>query len=236
MIAKTAQKLKAIELRKNGLSYSEIQEEVPVSQSSLSLWLCNIKLSKRQKDRLDRKGDSARKLGSITLKNQRLKRTSEIIKKASSEIENLNMKDLMLIGTTLYWAEGNKQKEHNPSVEVVFSNSDPKMIQVYLRWLKVCLKIPDESIVFEIYIHKSYKRTMKSLKNYWSSITNFPYFMFKKIYFKKNKIHSYRKNMGLSYAGVLRIRVRKSTDLNRKIIGWTEGIYLKSGVATQNEL
>ncbi len=236
MIPKTAQKLKAIDLRKKGLSYSEIQKYVQVSQSSLSLWLSNIKLSREQKDRLDRKGDGPRKLGSIALKNQRIKRTSEIIKKASSEIENLSLKELMLIGITLYWAEGNKQKEHNPSVEVVFSNSDPKMIQIYLKWVKECLNIPSERLVFEIYIHKSYKRSPQSLRSYWSTITGFPSSMFKKIYFKKNKIHSFRKNMGLDYAGVLRIKIRKSTDLNRQIMGWTKGICLRCGVATQNEL
>lgn len=236
MIPKTAQRLQAIALRKKGFSYSEIQKYIPVSISSLSLWLNKMKLSEKQKVRLTRKGDIARSLGSIALKNNRLAKSKNIINEAISEIKGINIDDLMLIGIMLYWAEGSKQKEHNPSTEVVFSNSDPKMIQVYLKWLKTCLKIPDENIVFEIYIHKSYKRSIRSLRDHWSSITNFPYSMFGRVYFKKNKVHSYRKNRGPSYGGVLRIRVKKSTDLNRKITGWTEGIYLQSGVASQNEL
>ncbi len=194
MIPKTAQRLKAVELRKKGLSYSEIQKYIPVSISSLSLWLNKIKLSEKQKVRLTRKGDKARSLGSKALKNNRLARSESIINEAASEIKSLSKNDLMLIGIILYWAEGSKQKEHNPSTEVVFSNSDPKMILVYLKWLKTCLQIPDENIVFEIYIHKSYRRSIRSLRNHWSSITNFPYSMFGKVYFKKNKVHSYRKN------------------------------------------
>src|SRR3972149_11 len=139
MKAKTSQKNKAIKLRKQGYSYSEIQKKVQVSQSSLSLWLNTIKLSNKQKDRLTRKGDKARKLGSASLKKSRILKTRDIIKKSSSEIKNINKENLMLIGTILYWAEGSKQKEHNPSKEVIFTNSDPKMIRIYLRWLKECL-------------------------------------------------------------------------------------------------
>jgi len=231
MIPKTAQKLKAIELRKKGLSYSEIQKQVEASHSSLSLWLSDIKLTDEQMNRLSRKGDEARKLGSLALKNQRLERTSEIIKKASSEIENLSLKDLMLIGITLYWAEGSKQKEHDPSKQVIFSNSDPKMIQIFLKWLKECLGIPSERIVFEIYIHKTHKKSIEELSTYWSNVTGFPISKLQKVYYKKNKVHSIRKNRGIDYSGVLRVSVTKSTDLNRQITGWIQGICLRCGVA-----
>jgi hypothetical protein len=51
------------------------------------------------------------------------------------------------------------------------------------------------------------------------------------VYPRKNK----RKDNG-KYFGQLRIRVKRSTDLNRKIAGWTKGICLESGVAGQNKL
>lgn len=195
------------------------------------MWLSDIKLTDKQINRLSRKGDEARKLGSLALKNQRLEKTSEIIKKASSEIENLSLNDLMLIGITLYWAEGSKQKEHDPSKQVIFSNSDPKMIQIFLKWLKECLGISSERIVFEIYIHKTHKKSIEELSTYWSNVTGFPISKLKKVYYKKNKVHSIRKNRGIDYSGVLRISVTKSTDLNRQIMGWTKGICLRCGVA-----
>lgn len=52
--------------------------------------------------------------------------------------------------------------------------------------------------------------------------------MLSKIYLKKNKVNSYRKNKGEGYHGVLRITVKKSTDLNRKVMGLVEGICLHS--------
>lgn len=226
----------AIRLRKMGLSYFEINDQLHVPKSTLAGWLKVIKLSASQKQRLFLKGVEARKKGSVALIESRIRRTTEIINKASNEIDLLNNKDLMLIGITLYWAEGSKQWAGNISKGVVFNNSDPKMIQVFLKWLRRCLNIPDDRIVFEIYIHKSHKKTIKELVSYWSQITKFPEINFKKVYFKNNKIHTIRRNRGLDYSGVLRISVRKSTDLSRQITGWVMGIHERCGVASQNEL
>jgi hypothetical protein len=229
MLQKLDSKTKAVELRRIGFSYSEILKHVYVSQSSLSLWLKDIKLTDEQKLRLDEKGNKARKLGSMDLKADRIRRTKNIISIAKSEIKAIENKDLMLIGIVLYWAEGSKQKEHDVSKEVTFSNSDPRMIQVYIKWLTECLDISTNRIAFEIYIHESHKKTISELKSYWSGVTGFPKSRFGRVYFKKNKIHTMRRNRGLDYSGVLRICVKKSTDLNRKIAGWIEGICEKVG-------
>jgi len=55
MQEKVLEKQKVIELRKNGLSYREILEQVPVAKSSLSLWLKSVKLASSQKQRLTEK-------------------------------------------------------------------------------------------------------------------------------------------------------------------------------------
>jgi len=236
MLQKLNSKTKAVELRRRGFSYSEILKYVHVSQSSLSLWLKDIKLTDEQKLRLDEKGNQARKLGSMALKADRIRRTKNIVSTAKSEIKAVDKKDLMLIGIVLYWTEGSKQKEHDVSKEVTFSNSDPRMIQVYIKWLTECLDIPINRIAFEIYIHKSHKKTISELKFYWSGVTGFPESEFERVYFKKNKIHTIRKNRGPDYSGVLRICVKRSTDLNRKIAGWIEGIHEKVGALFINKI
>jgi len=225
--AKIKDKENVINLRKLGYSYSEILEKVKVSRSSLSLWLRNINITNSQIERLRSKNATARKLGSIALKRNRIEKTKIIIDKAKSEIENLDDYHLKIIGAVLYWTEGSKQKEHNPSKELVFSNSDPKMIKIYLLWLKRCLLIKQEDIKFEIYIHETYNKTPNELISYWSKVSGFSIDKFGKIYLKKNKVNSFRKNRGKEYHGVLRISVRKSTDLNRKVRGWIEGICLQ---------
>lgn len=231
MRPKFAEKRKAIDLRKKGLSYSEIQKLIPVSSSSLSLWLKHVPLTKAQKIHLNNKSDLARKLGSQSLKSTRIEKSKNIISNAKSEIKSISKEDLMLLGITLYWAEGSKQKGSNISKGANFSNSDPMMIKIYIKWLMESLRIQKERVYFEIYIHESHQKSIPELKEYWSNVTGFTADYFQKVYYKSNKIHSIRKNRGPDYNGVLRILVHKSTDLNRKITGWIEGICERIGVA-----
>ena len=90
---KKKEKAAAIRLRKKGLSYKEILEQVPVAKSTLSLWLRDIPLDQTQKDRLDEKRlrvsrktlathatDESRRRGGVTcqkLHGHRLHRLTE---------------------------------------------------------------------------------------------------------------------------------------------------------------
>lgn len=230
MHRKVNEKKTALKLRKQGYSYSEILVKIGVSRSTLSEWLRNVRITNSQIERLRLKNADARKLGSIALRQKRIDKTKKIIEKTKLEIKKLNNDDLKIIGAILYWAEGSKQTKNEPSRELIFTNSDPKMIKIYLLWLKKCLLIKPEDIKFEIYIHETYNKNSNELSSYWSEVTNFPIDKFGKVYLKKNKVNSFRKNRGEEYKGVLRISVRKSTDINRKVMGWVKGICLQSGI------
>ena len=60
--------------------------------------------------------------------------------------------------------------------------------------------------------------------------TGYSTLKFDKIYFKKHVVKSTRHNTQESYHGLLRVRVKRSTNLNRKIMGWIDGICDKWGV------
>jgi hypothetical protein len=223
MIPKNDYKEKAIALRKQGLSYSEILQTIPVAKSTLSLWLHEFGLSTHQKQRLTEKKLAACKRGGIAKKQWRLRTEKEIKEKAAADINNISDYDLLIIGATLYWAEGSKQKTHAPSVGIIFSNSDLEMIKVFLKFLRKICKIPEKELHFEIYIHETADH--KIAQRWWSSELHIDIDKFQKIYFKKNPIKkSYRKNTGDNYHGQLRIKVRNSANLNRKISGWTNEI------------
>jgi len=162
--------------------------------------------------------------GAIAKRNQRIEIASSIKSEAKREVAKISDRELWLIGVALYWAEGSKEKEHNIGQGVIFSNSDFSMIKVFLKWLKESIKIGEENIKYEIYIHENLRDEVRKVKQYWSMVTNAPLKEFKRIYFKKNKISTKRKNIAENYYGQLRIRVNKSTNLNRKIAGWIEGM------------
>ena len=237
MKAKLEEKSRALELRMQGLSYSEIRKTVPVSKSSLSLWLSGVYLRKPQKNRLKEKLIAVGKLGAEAKRKQRIDKEERIRNLAIFEIKNIENKELFYMGVMLYWAEGAKQRNATISQGVDFANSDPNMCKLFLKWLQVCLKIQPDRIRLRIYIHESKKRKSNEALAYWVKTTLFPAESFnrtcftKTVYPRKNR----RKDKG-KYYGLLRINVRKSTDLNRKIAGWIEGVCLQSGVAGQNKL
>lgn len=222
MLLKTEEKEKAIKLRRRGFSYSEILEKVPVAKSTLSLWLRDVGLSKRHKQRLTKKKLAAALKGAHAKRNYRIAITEAIKNRAKSEMGKLSKRELWLVGTALYWAEGTKEK--NKSTGVKFSNSDPRMIKLFLKWLRKVCKIASENIYCEIYLHRTAIDRQKEIQNYWIKTTNFPLSQFQKIIWKKHNLSPKRKNVGKNYYGQLRICVRKSSAFNRKIAGWVEGI------------
>ena len=70
MKSKIEEKNKAIELRKQGLSYREILEQIPVAKSSLSLWLKSVKLAESQKQRLTEKKLASARKGALKRKEE----------------------------------------------------------------------------------------------------------------------------------------------------------------------
>ncbi len=223
-MAKEKLKQKAIKLRKQGKTYSEILTEVSVAKSTLSLWLKEVGLSISQKQRITEKRKQAQRRGADAQRNKRIKKQNFLIQKAQSEIGSISNRELWLLGIALYWAEGSKEKETHYGSRASFSNSDPRMIALFIKWLRQCIKIPTEDIFADLYIHESHKDKIDEVLKKWSSILKLPLSFFKHTYLKKNKINTKRKNTGALYIGLLRVNIKASSDLNRKITGWIKGI------------
>jgi hypothetical protein len=218
-------KEKAIALRREGFSYSEILKEVPVAKSTLSEWLHSVGLSKYQKQRLTEKKLAAIKIGAAAKHQQRLDKTRIIIETAKSQIGSLNERELWLMGVMLYWAEGSKEKDYHPGSGIQFTNMDPLMICFFIVWLKKICGVNKADLIFEITIHETHRYRVKEIINYWAEKIGIAPHHLSHIYFKNAHVKTNRKNTGVtSYFGVMRIRVRSSTILNRRIAGWTQGV------------
>jgi hypothetical protein len=224
MNKKTDQKVRAVVLRRQGLTYSEILKTVHVAKSTLSLWFHDVGLAEHQKQRITEKRIVGQKNAAIARRNQRVKIQDDIWSTAEKEVGELTRRELWLIGVSLYWAEGSKEKEWYPGSGVILSNSDPRMIRVFLAWAKEFSGSLFEKIRFEIYIHESHVENIKAVKEYWSKETRYDISCFEKVYFKKNKIRTKRKNVTPLYNGLLRVRIGGSSTLHRKLEGWARGI------------
>lgn len=212
-------------MRKQGKTYSEILAKIPVAKSTLALWLHGVGLAEKQFQRLTEKKLAGARRGGATKKKQRIERSKRIIDTAQREIGILSERELFLIGTIIYWAEGAKEKSYRPGQGIDFINMDSRMIRLFLSWLIEICKVPNNMIGFETYLHTSHAHRIEDIKKYWSRTTGFPINRFSIVRFKKHiPKETVRKNTGENYYGSLRIKVSRSSTLVRKIAGWTQGI------------
>ena len=235
-------KNKAIELRKKGFSYSEINERIKIPKSTLSFWLKGVKLTDYQIQKLK---DKRQKIARANSEKRVLsiERQAEEIKNSSAkDVGQISKRELWLMGVILYWLKKNKNDFKNG---VMFSSSNPDEINFFLHWLQEVGSIKGEEITFDIFIKKKKQMTEETLKRiirYWSDQTGFSKERFvNHIYFQninkrfkaKNNQNSQNNennqkhendNKNSKINSFLRIRIRSSSMLARQISGWTEGI------------
>ena len=82
-MSKNNLKQKAIKLRQIGRTYSEILKEIPIAKSTLSLWLREVGLSKKQVQKITQKRIEGQKRGAQAQKNKRINKQKEIISQHS---------------------------------------------------------------------------------------------------------------------------------------------------------
>ncbi len=219
MIRKDKLKAEVIALRKQGFSYSEILARVLVAKSTVSLWLQDVGLAKKQKQIITEKRIAGQLRAVESIRRNKIKRIKDIKDLARGEVPSLIHDPFWLTGVILYWGEGSK--EHATACPVKFTNMDLSMHQLFLKWVHKYLFVTHADLSFELFIHE--RADVERAKKYW--IQNLGFSKEKlKVYFKKHNPKTKRKRVGEDYYGVLATIVRGSIPLNRKIAGWVEGV------------
>ncbi|MGQ4485734.1 hypothetical protein ACN6LM_001680 [Streptomyces sp. SAS_281] len=215
--AKDDLRARARELRLEGKTYDQIQLELGCSKSSISLWVRDMpkppRRSREDASAIARRGWEA------TLERREAER-QQTKRDAATEIGAMSDRELFMLGVGLYWAEGTKAKPHRPQERVTFVNSDPRMIRVFLTWLRL-LGVPAEHLRFHVHIHES--ADASDAERFWREEVGRSG-SFGKTTLKKHNPVTNRKNTGEGYHGCLVVRVNKSAELYRRIEGWWCGI------------
>lgn len=219
---------KARELRLKGLTYDQIQLELGCSKSSISLWVRDLPKPERR-DPTEQAKLAARKRWEheLAIRDEKRQQTKAA---AAAEIGTLSDRDLFLTGVALYWAEGTKDKSYARRESVIFVNSDPGVIRVYLAWLGM-LGVEPERLRYRVMIHESAE--VKAAEQYWADLVGVDVSTFHKTTLKKHNPKTVRKNIGEVYRGCLVVRVAQSADLYRRMEGTWYGIVVAASRADQ---
>lgn len=214
---------KARELRKQGMTYDQIQLELGCSKSSISLWVRDLpkperKRSHEEASAIARRGWEAKLR--IRDKERQQRKTA-----AHREIGTLTDRELFLVGVGLYWSEGSKSKPYARRETVTFINSDPDMITLYLAWLDL-MGVESERLRFHIMIHEN--ADVARAEHYWADLVRVDASTFGKTTLKKHNPKTVRKNVGDGYRGCLVVKVLQGADLYQRIEGWWSGMVVEA--------
>lgn len=167
----------ALQMRKQGMSYSQIKEKVKVSKGTLSNWLSEYPLSDERIREL--RGNSSKRIERYrqTMQEKRNQKFVDAYKEAQKAIGIFSDRDLLIAGFFLYWGEGGKTDES----AVTFANTDLKMVQVFIVWLKsIGIQESDLKIRLQLYKDMDYGKETA----YWSQALTIPLKQFRRPYVK----------------------------------------------------
>lgn len=220
----------ALKMRFSGKSYQDIQRALGVPKSTLSGWFSNLILSQDIRDRINSRGRK-QAIAALLVQNKRqtvnaIRRSLEIRKTAKEKINNLSKNDIFLLGLALYWAEGYKRVivrngKERTSHPISLTNADPKLVKVFVRFLRESLNVPLERIKANIRIYQH--QNEKHLQSFWHSVTGIPLTNFRKTYYGLSRSSQGKRPYNRLPYGVIQIVVA-DTKLFHAIMGSLEGI------------
>jgi len=139
-------------------------EEI-ANKLNISIWsLCNF---------MNKHNISRRNRSEASYISNRLRPQFEISANLSAAQEKLK-----IAGVMLYWAEGTLKGN-----TVDFTNSNPQMTKVFLRFLREICGAKEERL--RVYLYAYSYHNLKRLKAYWREVTQIPLPQFTKPYIRK---------------------------------------------------
>ena len=209
-------------LRRRGCSLAEISVRYGISKSTASLWTRDVELSDFGRYRVARNRDFHRAQGHVVLHQKKLVRLSQA-DTAADELFRSTSPDLLNAMTALsmmYWCEGAKT-----DTRVAFTNSDPNLLQAFLKLLDEVFKIDRKKIRMTLQLHDYHDESEIIL--FWSECLRIPLDQFTKPFLKKSD-HRYTKEgykgcARLVYydAHVARVLLAFAKKLIKSYIEWT---------------
>ncbi len=180
-MAKFKERSRAIELRKQGKSYSQIKNIIKVSKSTLSIWLQDLPLPEKRLRELRDWNQSRIENYRETRRKQREAILNDIYKIEKRKILPLTAKEIFIGGLFLYWGEGTKVKL---SSEAILSNTNPAITKAFIHWLENSFDIDRADIKIRLQLYKDMDPVEEV--HYWAKILSVKKSQFRKPYIKQS--------------------------------------------------
>jgi hypothetical protein len=153
--------------RERGLSVKELARVLRVSRSTISLWVRDVELSDEQYARLKARSSWGRLSGSQTNAARGIARRANAQNEGRARARRGGA--MYVAGCMLYWAEGARCRNR-----VLFVNSDPAMVEFFLRFLRLCYSVPDSKVRVTCNLFADHEDRQRDIEDFLAPIARPP--------------------------------------------------------------
>jgi transcriptional regulator with XRE-family HTH domain len=204
---KLREQQRARELRAEAWTLADIATELGVSKSSVSLWVRDVEFVPRPRNR----GHLSQRPHPLHL--AKLAEIERCRREGVERIGQLSEREFLILGLALYAGEGSKR-----SGDVVFANSDPRMILVFITWLRHFFEIDERRLRMRLYLHADLD--VDAAIAFWSELTAVPCGQFLKPY-RAAADATLRRTR---HVGGCPAVVYRCTTIHRRVMGMIEAV------------
>jgi transcriptional regulator with XRE-family HTH domain len=166
---KVEERHRARELRAEAWTLQEIAAELGVAKSTVSLWVRDVPFTPKPRNR------GARRHRPHPLHLARLAEVEACDELGRQRLGQLSDHAFLAAGAALYAGEGAKTDG-----ALAFANSDPRMVALFLRWLRTFFDIDESRLRMRLYLHVGLD--LEAATAHWVGVTGVPPEQFRRPY------------------------------------------------------
>jgi len=134
-----------------------IENQLGIARSTVSSWVREIELSDRQRAEIALRGASARSRARSGYYRARRRRFQEEGRASAKRGDTLHV-----TGCMLFWAEGSRHRN-----DVTFVNSDPAMMALFVRFLRLYFDPPEKSLKLTCNLFADHEERQREIEDFW---------------------------------------------------------------------
>lgn len=216
--AKDALRAEAVRLRADGRSVNQIAQQLGVAKSTAYQWVKHLPLDPDDAA-AQRRRARAKLMTDARWSAHRAARAEARVPehaRGAAAVGVLDERDRLLLGAVLYWCEGAKSKPWRAQDRLMFVNSDPGLLALFLDFLAAC-GVGRDVAGYRVLIHES--ADADAAVRWWAERLTLPIERFGRSTLKRHNPTTVRRNAGDDYHGCLVITVPRSRALYWRIEG-----------------
>ena len=223
--AKDDLRARAVELRTSHWTVPDIAAQLGVSKSSAYMWTRHLPLDPTPEQAVERRHRHMEHMRETRWRPHRAARDAEraaVIEAEAAWVGALADREILLLGATSYWCEGQKAKPWEPNrCRLQYINSDPALILLFLRFADL-IGVERSALQYRVSIHVS--AGVEAATKWWADLVGVPVERFRRATLKTHNPSTVRSNVGDSYRGCLAISVLRSREHYWRVEGIVRGI------------